>query len=99
MTQIKNAMVDQITTNSTFDQFKANVMPYMGKDEETQIRTFTAMNFDENDFNKYRDDKRSAWVAQEINSEYFKNSVDNINDIDGMYEDAWKTKALKKLYS
>ena len=99
MTAIKNAMVDQITTNSTFDEFKANVMPYMGKDEETQIRTFTAMNFGENDFNKYRDDKRSAWVAQEINSEYFKNSVDNINDIDGMYEDAWKTKALKKLYS
>tara|TARA_B100000424_G_scaffold271708_1_gene276036 strand:+ start:20169 stop:22784 length:2616 start_codon:yes stop_codon:yes gene_type:complete len=99
MTAIKNAMVDQITTNTTFDQFKANVMPYMGKDEETQIRTFTAMNFDENDFNKYRNDKRNAWVAQEINSEYFKNSVDNINDIDGMYEDAWKTKALKKLYS
>ena len=99
MTAIKNAMVDQITTNSTFDEFKANVMPYMGKDEETQIRTFTAMNFGENDFNKYRDDKRSAWVAQEINSEYFKNSVDNINDIDGMYEEKWKTKALKKLYS
>ena len=99
MTAIKNAMVDQITTNSTFDEFKANVMPYMGKDEETQIRTFTAMNFGENDFNKYRDDKRSAWVAQEINSEYFKNSVDNINDIDGMYEERWKTKALKKLYS
>ena len=99
MTAIKNAMVDQITTNSTFDEFKANVMPYMGKDEETQIRTFTAMNFGENDFNKYRDDKRSAWVAQEINSEYFKNSVDNINDIDGMYEEKWKTKALKKLYT
>ena len=99
MTAIKNAMVDQITTNSTFDEFKNNVMPYMGKDEETQIRTFTAMNFGENDFNKYRDDKRSAWVAQEINSEYFKNSVDNINDIDGMYEEKWKTKALKKLYT
>ena len=99
MTQIKNAMVDQITTNSTYDEFRNNVMPYMGKDEETQIRTFQAMNFGENDFSKYRDDKRSAWVAQEINSDYFKNSVDNINDIDGMYEEKWKTKALKKLYN
>tara|TARA_B100001248_G_scaffold262378_1_gene257900 strand:+ start:28723 stop:31338 length:2616 start_codon:yes stop_codon:yes gene_type:complete len=99
MTQIKNAMVDQISTNSTFEEFRNNVMPYMGKDQETQIRTFAAMNFGENDFQKYRDDKRNAWVAQEINSDYFKNSVDNINDIEGMYEEKWKTKALKKLYT